>query len=86
MIFGRYGSAMPDNLPPCRGCAAATGIDPGFPVDTSQKDGRLLRWQAGFPEYGPTNSLRRTGRDRWTVQGWKCRSCGLLTLFTVDPV
>lgn len=69
--------------PACPACGSSYGVDPGFLVEVGLAGGGVLRWMGGVPERGPLGGLKEVGREHWDVRGWRCRSCGLLSLYGV---
>ncbi|MFE0105462.1 hypothetical protein [Streptomyces sp. NPDC059009] len=69
----------------CTHCGAAE-LEPGFVEDSGQNATGYARWVQGALERGIFGGAKRMGRHRWQIDAHRCRMCGHLELFAVQPV
>lgn len=66
----------------CAKCGAESEI--GFLVDRSRHDG-VAHWADGEPRYLFLSFLRMRARRKLPIRSWRCRKCGYLESFAVEP-
>ena len=66
----------------CPKCDAECEV--GFLVDTSRHEG-VGRWASGEPTFYFLRVLRMKGRRRLLVESWRCKRCGYLESYAVEP-
>lgn len=69
--------------PRCPRCNAET--EEGFLIDRGQNAARVARWAAGAPSFWLLDLLRMRGRRTLPVRSWRCRRCGHLESYAVEP-
>ncbi|MTD14416.1 hypothetical protein GIS00_10690 [Nakamurella sp. YIM 132087] len=76
---------VPATAPHCPGCGAVSAAEPGFLEDSGEGSRGFVRWIAGPLERGVFGGAKRMGKQRWTVEAFRCTRCGLLTMYSTQP-
>ncbi|MET3804772.1 ribosomal protein L37E [Nakamurella sp. UYEF19] len=69
----------------CPSCGSASALEPGFFEDRGERSTGYLRWIAGPLERGIFGGAKVMGKQRVIVEAFRCRGCGLLSLYAREP-
>jgi hypothetical protein len=64
----------------CTYCGA-TGLEPGFILDSGGGSQGYTRWVEGPLERGPLGGAKVLGRPKWRVEVYRCPRCAHLGMF-----
>jgi hypothetical protein len=62
-------------------CCGATGLEPGFTLDSGGGSPGYTRWVQGALERGPLGGVKLVGRPKWQVEVFRCPRCAHLEMF-----
>jgi len=76
---------MTESSATCPSCGTVGRPEPGFFEDRGQGSIGYVRWIAGPLERGVFGGAKVMGKERVIVEAFRCRQCGLLSLFARQP-